>query len=106
MSWSKIKVMLVVFFEWKGIANHEFVPCEQLVNKQLYQDLSEHLRDAVRRNRPELWENQTWMLHHNNAPAHMLLLTQLPGKPSDIHCAPSILFSRLSPSRLFPVSKT
>jgi len=23
---------------------------------------------------PELWENQTWMLHHDNAPAHVLLL--------------------------------
>jgi hypothetical protein len=31
---------------------------------------------------------------------------QLSGKTSDIHCAPSNLFSRLSPSRLFPVSQT
>ena len=33
-----------------------------------------HLRDAVRRKRPELWENQTWMFHHDNAPAHASLL--------------------------------
>jgi hypothetical protein len=26
MSWSKIKVMLVVFFDWKGIVHYEFVP--------------------------------------------------------------------------------
>ena len=32
------------------------------------------LKDAVRRKRPELWENQTWMLHHDNAPAYAALL--------------------------------
>ena len=28
----------------------------------------------MRRKRPELWEDQTWMLHHNNKPAHTSLL--------------------------------
>jgi len=32
------------------------------------------LRDAVRGKRPELRENQTWKLHHDNAPDHALLL--------------------------------
>ena len=35
MSQSKIKVMLGVFFDWKGIVHHEFVPRGQMVNKQL-----------------------------------------------------------------------
>ena len=74
MSRSKIKVMLVVFFDWKGIVYHEFVPGGQMVNKQLYQEVLACLRDFVRRKRPELWENQTWMLHHDNAPAHASLL--------------------------------
>ena len=74
MSWSKIKVMLVVFFDRKGIVHHEFVPCGQMVNKLLYQEVLACLRDAVHRKRPELWENQTWMLHHDNAPAHASLL--------------------------------
>jgi len=74
MSRSKIKVMLVVFFDWKGIVHHEFVPRGQMVNKQLYQEVLAHLRDDVRRKRPELWENQTWILHHDNAPAHASLL--------------------------------
>ena len=42
--------------------------------RQLYQEVLARLRDAVRRKKPELWENQTWMLHHNNAPAHASLL--------------------------------
>ena len=74
MSQSNIKVMLVVFFDWKGIVHHEFVPRGQAVNKQLYQEVLACLMDAVRRKRPELWENQTWMLHHDNAPAHTSLL--------------------------------
>ena len=28
----------------------------------------------MRRKKPELWENQTWMLPHDNAPAHASLL--------------------------------
>jgi len=74
LSRSKIKVMMVVFFDWKGIVHHEFVPCGQMVNKQLYQKVLVRLRDAVHRKRPELWEKQTWMLHHNNEPAHVSLL--------------------------------
>jgi len=66
--------MLVVFFDWKGIIHHEFVPRRQMVNKQLYQEVLARLRDAVHRKRTELSENQTWMLHHDNAPAHLLLL--------------------------------
>jgi hypothetical protein len=32
MSRSKFKVMLVVFFDWKGTVHHEFVPCGQMVD--------------------------------------------------------------------------
>ena len=67
MGRSKIKVMLVVFFDWKGIVHHEFVPHSQMVNKQFYQEVLARLRDAVCRKRPELWENRTWMLYHDNA---------------------------------------
>ena len=74
MSRSKINVMLVVFFNWKGIVHHGFIPRDQMVNKQLYHEVLARLRDAVRRKRPELRENQTWMLHHDIAPAHASLL--------------------------------
>ena len=42
--------------------------------KQMYQEFLVRLRDAVHRKRPELWKNQTWMLHHDNVPAHESLL--------------------------------
>jgi len=40
----------------------------------LYQEVVARLMDALRRKRPELWENQTWMLHHDNSSAHVSLL--------------------------------
>jgi hypothetical protein len=61
MSRSKFKVTLVVLIDWKGIVHHEFVPHGKMVIKQLYQDVLARLWDAVRRNWPELWENQAWM---------------------------------------------
>ena len=71
---SKIKVMLTVFFYWKGIVHHEFVPAGQMVNQHLYVKVLTRLREAVRRKRPVLWTNKIWMLHHDNAPAHSVLL--------------------------------
>jgi hypothetical protein len=70
MSQSKIKVMLVVFFDWKSIVYHEFIPRIQMVNLQLHQRGLVRLRNVVCRKMPELWENKTWMLHHHNAPTH------------------------------------
>ena len=80
----------------------------QMVNKQLYQEVLARLRDAVRRKRPELWENQTWMLHHDNAPAHASLIRSylakhqtsvVPQPPYSPDLAPANFF-------LFPKLKT
>ncbi|GFT99722.1 protein GVQW3 [Trichonephila clavipes] len=67
---SKIKVMLIVFFDADGIVHHEFAPQDQTVNKEFYLDVMRRLREAVRRKRPVLWASSRWMLHHNGAPAH------------------------------------
>jgi len=66
-------MMLVVCFDWKGIVHREFVPRGPMVNKQVNQEVLARLRDAVHRKKLELWENQTWMLHHDNAAAHASL---------------------------------
>jgi len=102
-------MMMVVFFDWKGIVHNEFVPRGQMVNKQLYQEVLTRLRNAVRRKRLELWENQTWMLHHDNAAAHASLLIRsylakhqtsvVPHPPYSPELAPSDFF-------LFPKLKT
>jgi len=33
----------------------------------------ERLREKVRQKQPELFANNSWILHHNNAPAHTAL---------------------------------
>jgi len=80
-----------------------------MVNKQLYQEVLARLWDAMRRKRPELWENQTWMLHYDNAPAHGTLLIRsylakhqtsvVPHSPYSPDLAPADIF-------LFPKLKT
>ena len=97
------------FFYWKGIVHHEFLPRGQMVNKQLYQEFLVRVRDAVHTKRPELWENQTWVLHHDNAPAHTSLLIRrylakhqtsvVPHPPYSPELAPADSF-------LFPKLKT
>jgi len=104
-----MKVILVVFLDWKGIVHHEFVPRGRIVNKQLCQDILARLRNAVGRKRPELWENRTWIFHHDNAPVHASLLiciylakhqtSLVPHPPYSLDLAPADFF-------LFPKLKT
>jgi len=112
-----MKVMLVVFFDWKGIFHHEFVPRGQMLNKLLWQEVLACLRDAVGRKRPELWEIQTWLLYHNNAPAHLSLLISIyltkyhtsflphPSYSLDLAPADFFLFPKLKPNPKDVVSK-
>ena len=39
-----MKLLLVVFFDWKGIVYHELVPRGQMVNKQLYREVVARLK--------------------------------------------------------------
>ena len=73
---SKIKVMLTVFFDIRGIVHHEYALEGQTVTKEYYQDVLRRLRDAVRRKRPDMWTAENWQLHHANAPAHSSQLIQ------------------------------
>lgn len=67
---SKIKVMLIVFFDIRGVVHHEYVPERQTVNKEYYVTVLRRLRERVRRVRPELWADNSWILHDDNAPSH------------------------------------
>ena len=55
-----------------GIVHYEFVPTGQTVNQVYYLEVLKRLSEKVRRKRPELFAN-SWILHHDNAPAHTAL---------------------------------
>lgn len=71
---SKIKVMLTVFFDIRGVVHYEFLPDGQTVNKEYYLAVMRRLREAIRKKRPDLWKENSWILHHDNAPAHTALV--------------------------------
>jgi hypothetical protein len=67
---SKVRSMLIIFFDIKGNVQNEFILTGQTVNSVYYRDVLQWLRENVRRLRPELWRQKNWLLHHNNAPSH------------------------------------
>ena len=67
---SKLKTMLICFFDQEGIVHREFVPPRMKVNADFYYDLLRRLRENVRHKRPQKWQNQKLIIHHDNALAH------------------------------------
>jgi histone-lysine N-methyltransferase SETMAR len=73
---SKVKVLLTVFFHYRGIVHHSYAPEGQTINNEYYLEVIYHLCDAVGCKRPNLWASRNWQLHHDNAPAHSSHLIQ------------------------------
>ncbi|CAK9801097.1 Mariner Mos1 transposase [Anthophora plagiata] len=71
---SKIKTMLIVFYDSKGIIHKEFVPSGTTVTAEYYLAVLKRLVGRVHRIRPEYREPSSWRLLHDNAPAHRSLI--------------------------------
>ena len=72
MSQSRVKTMLVCFFDHKGIVHYKFTAQGQMVNQQCYLELLTRLQESIRRKRSGLWSDK-WILDHDIAPAHDVL---------------------------------
>ena len=90
---SKIKVMLTVFFDYHGLVHHEFLPPGQTVNKAYYLGVMRRLREAIRKKRPDLWKENTWFLHHDNAPSHTALILRDFFAKNSTHIVPQPAYS-------------
>ena len=91
---SKEEVMLTIFFDANGVVHHEFLPQGETVNRFYYLEVLRRLRESIRRKRPGLWRTKSWFLHHDNAPAHSLLLIRDYCAKNGDNCASSAsLFS-------------
>ena len=51
----------------------EFLPEGQTVNQHVYKEILRRLLRSVREKRRELWQDNAWLLHQDNAPAHNAL---------------------------------
>ena len=60
---SKFKAMMLVFFDIRGIVHVDLVPEGQTVNQVDYKEVLTNLCERVRRRRPEMWKNGSWVLH-------------------------------------------
>jgi len=67
MSKSKFKAMMIVFVDIRGIIYIDWVPEGQTVNQVYYKNVLKTLCERVRRRRPDMWKNASWILHHDNA---------------------------------------
>jgi len=63
---SKLKTILICFFDQEGIVQREFVPPGMTVNADFYCAVLRRLRENVRRKRPQKWQNQNLINHHDN----------------------------------------
>ena len=77
---SNVYVLLIVFFDCNGVVYHEFLPQGRTVNKKLCLVVMRRLREAICQKSTEMWKNQSWILLHDNVPAHtsMLVCEYLP----------------------------
>ena len=88
-----------LFLCQEGIVHREFVPPGMTVNAHFSCDVLRRLRENVRRKRPQKWQNQNLIIHHENAPSHrsfkvsqflaknnMTVLPHPPYSPDLAHC--------------------
>ncbi|UYV64691.1 hypothetical protein LAZ67_3001672 [Cordylochernes scorpioides] len=68
MSKSRIKMMIIVFFDIRGIDHCEFVPQGQTVNSAFYLEVLRRLKRRIARVRTDI--KDTVKLHHDNATSH------------------------------------
>jgi hypothetical protein len=71
---SKVKSMLIIFYDIKGTVHKDFILAGQTVNSEYHCDVLRSLREheSVRRLRLEL---QNWLLLHDNSPPHISFFT-------------------------------
>ncbi|UYV69187.1 hypothetical protein LAZ67_6002725 [Cordylochernes scorpioides] len=99
MSKSRIKTMIIVFFDIRGIVHCDFVPQGQTVNSAFYLGVLKRLKRRIASVRTDI--KGTVKLHHDNATSHTAFIITnflarsntpvIPHPPYSPYLAPSIL---------------
>ncbi|GFV61011.1 putative DD34D transposase [Trichonephila clavipes] len=74
---SKIKTMLITFFDARGIIHKEFFPTGQTITGQYCLAVLKRLMARICCIRPGYWTESSWCLLHDNAPSHTFLVVHL-----------------------------
>ncbi len=69
------KTMMEVFFDDQGVVHLEFLPPKMSVTSKVYTGILSRLREAIRRKQPAIWNDNSYRLLHDNAPAHTAVPT-------------------------------
>ena len=92
-----------LFFDYRGLVRQEFVPHGTTANAAFYKSVLKRLREKVRRKRLDLWRDQSWLLHHDNARPHTALMIQEFLSRNSLPTVPQPPYSpNLSPADFFP----
>jgi hypothetical protein len=73
---SKVKSMLIIFFDIKRIVHKEFILVGQSVNSTYYCDGLYPLHENVLTLCPKLWRQKNWLLYHDNSLSHTFFFTR------------------------------
>jgi histone-lysine N-methyltransferase SETMAR len=95
----QMKVMLCIWWDWKGILHYDLLLRNQTVNSDVYCSQLDRLKAAIDQKRPELVNRKGVVFHHDNARPHVSLATRqklmqlgwdvLPHPPYSSDLAPS-----------------
>ena len=67
---SKVKVLMTIFFNFRSTVHFQYLPPVHAINKKYCHSVLKHLKNFARQKRPELWLNNSWVLHDDNVPSH------------------------------------
>jgi len=67
---SRIKTMLIIFFDFQGVVHKEFVPEGKTVNAEFYKGVMDCLLKRIQRVRPAAFCSGDFLFLHDNAPVH------------------------------------
>ncbi len=64
------KTMLTLFCDSKGVILIDWLKPKETINSERYVETLRKLKECLRRKRPHLWSNKSFIVHHDNASPH------------------------------------
>ena len=67
---SRIKIVIIIFFDSQGVVRKEFIPERKRVNAEFYKGVVNRLLKRIQQVRPAAFCSRDFFLLHDDAPAH------------------------------------